>query len=55
MVGVVSEVVPRGGIDGFSQGTRTTGKGKRRRGCMLYQRDSGSLVSVHLIVTGLSI
>lgn len=28
---------------------------KGRRGCMLYQRDSGSLVSVHPIVTGLSI
>lgn len=55
MVGVVSEVVPRGGIDDFSQAARTAGKGKRRRGCMLYQRDSGSLVSVHPIVTGLGI
>lgn len=25
---------------------------EEKRGCMLYQRDSGSLVSVHPIVTG---
>ena len=55
MVGVESEVVLRGGIDNFIQAARTTGKGKTRRGCMLYQRDGGSLVSVHPVITGLSI
>ena len=55
MVGVISDIVLRGGIDEFSQAARTSGKGKRREGCVLYQRDGGSLVSVHPIITGLSI
>lgn len=55
MVGVISDIVLRGGTDEFSQAARTVGKGKRRRGCMLCQRDGGSLVSVHPKLTGLSI
>lgn len=52
MVGVVSRVVPKGGPMALVRVLEPQAKG-REGGCHAISRDSGSLVSVHPIVTGL--